>query len=313
MPELQRSVWALPCDDASVRHLCGVIRPVGWARIGRSLPTLAQAGPNLVADPTQSVLLYKCFEAVFNGPPDYPPQQIGDCVSFGHGHALDALQVVECYLGQLDQSVIHRAGTEFIYGAARKVSNDLGNFDGSYGGAAIKALTTVGAVSYAEYAQAGETTAYEGSRAKQWGRTGPPAALEAIAASHKLGAGALLTGTDDMIAALQNGHPCTICTARGFTMVRDATGACKLSGRWGHCMHVTAYRGTDSKMPPAFCVIQSWGPDQPTGPLVLDQPSYSFWSFVPDMAQIIDEGDSFALAGAPGFAPKAMPPELTAA
>lgn len=302
--------WKLPTDAANpFAHLCGVIRPPGWERIGRSLPTLAQAAPDLAPDPTQTVLLYKCWSEVFSGYPGYPAQEIGDCVSFGHAHAMDLLDTVECYVQQLDISAIRRHSTEFIYGAARKVSGDLGPFDGSYGGAAVKALTTVGYLSYAEMGSLGESTTYSGSRAKQYGRTGPSAKEEQLAGTHKLQAAALLQSTDDMMGAVQNGHSCTICTARGFNMQRDAKGFCRLQGRWGHCMMVAGYRADV----PGFLICQSWGPDQPQGPLDLDQPSWSFWCTVDDMAHIIAEGDSFALSGSPGFPTKALPPELLAA
>jgi hypothetical protein len=303
----QEHPWKLPSDPHPFDFAFGVIRPPGWERIGRSLPTLAQAAPDLPADPKQTVLLYRCFDEVFSGPPDYPAQQIGDCVSFGWSHANDALMTVEAYLGQLDVAHVRRTATEFTYGEARKVSGDLGLFDGSYGGAAAKAMTAIGFVSYQELGDAGLSTTYAGSRAKQWGRTGPPSELEAVAQGHKLASAVLLESTDDMMAAIQNGHPCAICTAHGFTTTRDADGFCRLSGRWGHCMHVTAYRADK----PGFLIVQSWGPDQPSGPLALGQPSYSFWCTVPEMARIIAEGDSFALAGSPGFARKAMPSELT--
>lgn len=298
----------LPTDDPAVRRLCGVIRPVGWERIGRSLLTLAQAAPDLPFDKSKTVLLYKCFKEIFSGYPEYPAQEIGDCVSFGHAHANDALMAIEAYMGDLDASAIHRTSTEFLYGEARKVSNDLGPFDGSYGGAAVKAMTTVGMLSYGQLKEAGESDTYSGQRAKQWGRTGPPVKLEPIAGGYKLGGAALLESTDDMGRALQNGHPCTICTAYGFTTTRDQQGFCRLSGRWGHCMHVTAYRGDR----PAFLIVQSWGPDQPSGPLDLDQPTYSFWCTPDDMSRIIAEGDSFALAGSPGFAPRGLPGALAA-
>jgi hypothetical protein len=303
----QEHPWKLPSDPHPFDFTFGVIRPPGWQRIGRSLPTLAQAAPDLPFDAKKTVLLYKCFTEVFSGYPDYPAQQIGDCVSFGHAHANDCLMTVEAYLGDLPVESIRRTATEFLYGEARKVSGDLGWGDGSYGGAAVKAMTTVGMLSYGQLKDAGESDAYSGSRAKQWGRTGPPTKLEPIAADYKLGAAALLQSADDMGRAIQNGHPCTICTAHGFTEQRDADGFCRLRGRWGHCMHVTAYRADK----PGFLIVQSWGPDQPSGPLALDQPSYSFWCTLEDMARIIDEGDSYALAGSPGFARKAMPSELT--
>lgn len=301
--------WALPCDAHDYAHLCGVVRPPGWERIGRTLPTLAQAAPDLPADPSKTVLLYKCFTEVFADYPDYPAQQIGDCVSFGHAHANDLLMTVEAYLRDLDPAAIRRTATEFLYGEARKVSNDLGPFDGSYGGAAIKAMTTVGMLSYGQLGEAGQETTYSGSRAKQWGRTGPPASLEPIAAGYKLQAGALLESAEDAIRAIQNGHPCTICTGHGFTMTRDSQGFCRLQGRWGHCMYLSAYRADR----PGFLVMQSWGPDQPSGPTDLDQPTWSFWADKDAIETIIGEGDSFALAGSPGFAPKSLPGELTPA
>ena len=313
MPEQdQVHPWKLPDADAHrFSYLCGVIRPPGWQRIGRTLPTLAQAAPGLVAaaDPKLSVLLYKCWTEIFADYPDYPAQQIGDCVSFGHAHALDLLDTVECYVGELDISAIRRHCTEFIYGMARKISGDLGPFDGSYGGAAVKALTTAGYLSYGEMGDLGEPTTYSGRRAKQYGRTGPTPQEEELAGTHKLQAAALLESTDDLIAALQNGHPCTICTERGFSMQRDKQGFCKMQGRWGHCMFISAYRADR----PGGLVMQSWGPDQPTGPTDLDQPSWSFWAELGDLARIIAEGDSWALSGSPGFPKKALPPELLAA
>jgi hypothetical protein len=51
-------------------------------------------------------------------------------------------------------------------------------------------------------------------------------------------------------------------------------------------------------------VLQSWGPNQPTGPTDLDQPSWSFWADLDALAEIIAEGDSTTLAFTPGFAPK---------
>jgi hypothetical protein len=161
-------------------------------------------------------------------------------------------------------------------------------------------------VSYGELAEIDESTSYTGQRAKQWGRTGPPAGAEAIAGRHKLGAAALLKSSDDMGAALQQGKPCTICTARGFSMQRDKQGFCRMQGRWGHCMFVAGYRADR----PGGLVVQSWGPDQPEGPTDLDQPTFSFWAEWDDLARIIDEGDSYAIAGTAGFARQSLPRAL---
>ena len=281
-------------------HLCGWCpdhpsRP----EVQASIPTLKDAGPWLAADPSKSVLLYKLWKEVFSDYPDYPAQQIGDCESFGHSHAHDLLQTIEAYLGDLPVELIGRTCTEAFYAAGREAGNMLGWGDGCYGSAMLKAATTIGVVRYADI---GQGAAYSGQRAKQWGRTGMPADLKPIAANRKL-SGAMLTSVDDMIAALQNGHPCTISTARGFSMTRDQQGFCRMQGRWGHCMGVAGYRSDR----PGFLILQSWGPQQPSGPLDLDQPTWSFWADKADVEQIIAEGDSDTLSGTPGFVVRALP------
>jgi hypothetical protein len=285
-------------------HLCGWVpdhplRPM----VARSIPDLKRAGPNLAADRSKSVLLYKVWKILFGDYPDYPAQEIGDCESFGHGHAHDLLQAGEVYLGDLDSSAVGRTCTEAFYAAGREAGGMLGFGDGCYGSAMLKAATTIGVLRYGDL-PAGQQV-YSGRRAKQWGRMGLSSELKAIAAGRKL-QGAMLTSTDDMVAALQAGHPCTISTAHGFTMTRDQQGFCKLRGRWGHCMGVVAYRHDR----PGFLVIQSWGPDQPTGPTDLDQPTWSFWCDEADMQTIIAEGDSDTLSATPGFAPRKLPAAL---
>jgi hypothetical protein len=271
-------------------------RPIVQAQI----PALKLAGPYLSADPPKSVLLYKVWKEVFSDYPDYPAQQIGDCESFGHGHAHDLLQTIEVYLGGLDASCVGRTCTEAFYACGREAGSMLGFGDGCYGSAMLKAAQTMGVLRYADLPS--DQQVYSGRRAKAWGRTGLPSDLKAIAAGRKL-QGAMLASTDDMIAALQSGHPCTISTGSGFNMTRDKQGFCRRQGRWGHCMGVVGYRADR----PGFLIVQSWGPDTPSGPLDLDQPPWSFWCDLKDMASIIAEGDSDTLSSTPGFAPKKMP------
>lgn len=287
-------------------HLCGWVDHPDRPAIARSFPTLAQAGPGLAADRAKSVLLYKVWKEVFGGYPDYPAQQIGDCESFGHGHTHDLRETVEAYLGDLDISAVGRTCTEAWYATGREAGNMLGWGDGCYGSAMLEAATTMGVLRYADLPDGQQE--YSGRRAKAWGRSGLPADLKAIAAGRKL-QGAMLASADEMLAALQAGHPCTISTAHGFTMNRDQQGFCRLSGRWGHCMGVVGYRADR----PGFLVIQSWGPDTPSGPTDLDQPTWSFWADWSAIETIIAEGDSDTLSATPGFAPRKMPAVLATA
>jgi hypothetical protein len=286
-------------------HLCGWIDDGGHRAIAATMPRLAEAGPWLrAANSSTPVLLYRCWTEVFAAYPDYPAQQIGDCTSFGHGHANDLLQAIEVFLGDLPANSVHQTDTEFLYGEARKEANMLGRQDGCYGAAVVQAMTKVGMVSRAAL---GVNGTYSGSRAKEWGLTGPPAGLEQLAAGYKLGNGAQVEDWDGLVAAVSNGYPVTVCTARGFTLARDKDGFCKSQGKWGHCMFIAGVRFDR----PGACIIQSWGPDSPTGPTALGQPSYSFWADQSAIEAILGEGDSWALSGSPGFAPRSLPGVLS--
>lgn len=289
-------------EETSYQHL------FGWRGVDdlqRSFaghfPTLAEAAPHLVGAPdsTDPILLYKAWRDVLGKDPDYPAQQIGDCVSFGHGHSNDLLQCIEIGLGE--PAVFQETDTEFIYGTSREVAGILGRQDGSYGAAAVKAMTTVGMVSRAMLGGDGN---YSGQRAKAWGLSGVPASAKQEAGAFKLGSAAQVSTWDELVAAMRNGYPVTICTAQGFTLDRDADGFCRARGRWGHCMFIAGVRFDR----PGACIVQSWGPETPSGPRALDQPSFSFWAERPVVERILGEGDSWALSKSPAFERRELPP-----
>ena len=272
--------------------------------VASSMQRFAAAAPSLLwekpANDNRPILLYKAWTTLFKDYPPYPAQQIGDCVSFGHGHANDLLQCVDWVLSHGEHGArptpndIQETDTEFIYGESRKIGGMLGGGDGSVGAFAVKAMTTVGSVSRR---MLGENGPYSGRRAKQWGRTGPPADVEAMAAKFKLGAAAQVSTWDELVSALHNGNVVTISTARGFNMTRDSQGFCRMQGRWGHCMFIAGVRFDR----PGACVVQSWGMNTPSGPTDLDQPSYSFWADRTAIESILSEGDSWALSKSASF------------
>ncbi len=113
-----------------------------------------------------------------------------------------------------------------------------------------------------------------------------------------------MTTWDELVAALQNGYPVTICTGQGFTLTRDKDGFCRAKGSWGHCMFIAGARFDR----PGACIIQSWGPDQPEGPTALGQPSFSFWAEKDVIEAILGQGDSWALSKSPAFQSRELPP-----
>jgi len=94
---------------------------------------MAAATPWLLAQvpPISPTFLYKAWHDVLGKDPDYPAQQIGDCGSFGYGHANDLIQCIEIALGE--SADYHETDTEFIYATSREVAGILGAGDGSYG------------------------------------------------------------------------------------------------------------------------------------------------------------------------------------
>jgi hypothetical protein len=135
-------------DPDTPVQLCGWIDDPNRHFVARSFPhpTFSQAAPDLMTgDNSKDVFLYKAWVDVLGKYPEYPAQQIGDCTSFGSGHALDLLQCIEIALGNM--AIEYRETcTEAIYGMGREVGGMLGGGDGCYGVAVAKALTDFGAI-----------------------------------------------------------------------------------------------------------------------------------------------------------------------
>jgi hypothetical protein len=165
-------------------------------------------------------------------------------------------------------------------------------------------MTSVGIVSRQ---MLGTTGPYDGTRAKSWGSTGPPANFLAEAKGYKLGAASLVSTWAELVAAISNGYPVTICCDQGFVLTRDAQGFCAQSGTWGHCMMISGVRFDR----PGACINQSWGRNVPDGPSALEQPDWSFWADQSDIEAILAEGDCWALSNSPAFFARGVPQAWT--
>ena len=269
-------------------------------------PFFGSVAPRLVGDEHDGrpILLYKAFRDVLGGYPKYFAQDVGECVGDGHGHGVDLLQCVEIALGE--PSEYRETDTVFVYATSREVAGILGRGDGSYGSAAVKAMQTIGVASVEMVGAPGPDG---GARATAWGRYGVPADVKRAAGAYRLGGAARVTTWAELVAAMRNGYPVTICSNQGFedswrrVNPRDAWGFCTPGGTWGHCMLIGGVRFDR----PGACILQSWGPDVPSGPLALDQPSYSFWADRYVVEAMLAQGDSWALRQAPAFVERRLP------
>ena len=162
-------------------------------------------------------------------------------------------------------------------------------------------MTTIGMVSRE---MLGADGTYSGDRAKEWGRTGPPHDLETKATPYKLGSAALVSTWDDLVAAISNGYPVTICTNQGFNLTRDSDGFCRR-----RAPGATAWSsGGCASIAQGHAFSRAGDPISPSGPMVLDQPSFSFWAEQKVVESILGEGDCWALSKAPAFVQRDLPP-----
>jgi hypothetical protein len=282
--------------------------PVGTSAFVSSLPkpTLADAGPDLVLDEKRDVFLGKylleCDPSWKRG-----AQKIGSCVGWGWSLSCDILAACDIHLRAETETYGGRVLEASVYAFSRvevRGGRNLGG-DGSYGGAAAKAVTKYGTLHYGiDYA--GERfTDNSGSREKEWGRDGVPDRLEKYAAQHKVSSVALVTKFEDAAKAIQNGYPVAVCSMRGFSMtLRD--GYLTPMGQWAHCM---MFAGVRWKPRPALLCVNSWG-DCYSGsvdPALPPQFQKSAGWVEADVCTSMLRGeDSFALSGYSGFAPRKL-------
>lgn len=271
-------------------------------------PTLAQAGPDLALDESRDVFLggylLQCMPGWTRG-----AQKIGSCVGWGWALSCDILAACDVLLRNEPESFGGRVLEASVYAFSRvevRGSRNLGG-DGSYGGAAAKAVTKYGTLHYGiDYGNGDRFTDNSGSREKEWGRDGVPDRLEPFAAQHKVSTVALTSTFEDAARAIQNGYPVAVCSMRGFSMtLRD--GYLKPMGSWAHCM---MFAGVRWKPRPALLCVNSWG-DCYTG--TVDQglpPQFqrsSGWVEASVCTSMLSGQDSFAVSGYAGFPPRTLP------
>lgn len=270
-------------------------------------PTLAQAGPELALDENRDVFLgdylLQCDPGWKRG-----AQTIGSCVGWGWALSCDILACCDVLMRNEPEVYGGRVLEASVYAFSRvevRGQRNLGG-DGSYGGAAAKAVTKFGTLHYGvEYA--GERfTDNSGLREKEWGRDGVPDRLEPFAAKHKVSSVALVTDFEQAAKAIQNGYPVAVCSMRGFSMtMRD--GYLTPMGSWAHCMMFAGVRWNPK---PALLCVNSWG-DCYTGSVDPKLPKQfqrsAGWVEAATCTSMLKGEDSFALSGYSGFAPRTLP------
>lgn len=276
-------------------------------------PTLAEAGPMLVAAPHDVFL----GEFLLKLDPGWKrlSQPIGSCVGWGWSLAVQMLAACDiCMRNEREVyggRVLEAATYGFSRVEARNLDHNYGG-DGSYGAAAAKAVTKFGTL-YADREYDGKT--YRSADAKlerAWGRDGVPDFLEPYAAERKVLEVSQVRGFSDVARCIGNGYTVAVCSTLAFklTFTKDADGRGGWlkhdpSDEWPHCQMICGVR--HGSRPGAF-VENSWA-DCYAGPVDERLPEAfqrsGGWVDADVIDRMIggDRSDSFALAGYSGFAP----------
>lgn len=269
-----------------------------------------------IAVPQTNVFLYDLVRKVKGGDLDPGPQGIGDCTSWGYaggGDVLQCTQIAKKLLASgllnasdpedIDSAISRRdivetfeeMSTEAIYALGRcEVGKQWNSYsDGGVGAWMAKAVAQYGYLSRPALVRAGLKGNYDSKRAKLWGAKGLPDELEPIAKQHIVKNASLVKSFDEAAAAIINYlNPVIVCSNRGFSMKRDTQGFCSPSGVWYHCMKLIAIRWDR----PGGLIVQSWGAASPTGPLMFNQPTNSFWVDANVLDYMLRQNDSFVIS-----------------
>lgn len=251
-------------------------------------------------------LLHQIFPRVVGKPFPVWNQGIGDCVSFGWALALSTLVATQVARGQ-SSGYPADVATEPIYGGSRVEvgGRRLGpSEDGSIGAWAARWVCDWGVLFRQNYGPE-DLSAYQPSRARSWGWSGVPDALEPIAREHPVGTARLIgsyTAARDWIAGV-NG-PVVVCSNQGFEDRRDSQGFARARGVWPHCMCFVAVDDAASR--PGLLCCNSWGPSWISGPTRHDQPPGSFWVDAETADRMLRQGDSHGVSDFRGLGPRTI-------
>lgn len=232
-------------------------------------------------------------------------RDVGCCVGAGWKHGADVCQAGQILSGAVFE--FRPCSAEVIYGGSRvEVGKGQIRGDGSVGAWAANWCKNYGIVAMEKYDSA-DLTEFSPTRARQFGKTGVPADIEAAARLHPIRNTALVKSWQEVKKAIQQYFPVVVCSDQGFTMERDANGVCKPRGSWAHCMVIIAVRTLpDGRV--QFFILNSWGNTAHSGPVSPpDAPPAGFWTDAAVIDDMVKQGDSFALSEAVGFPARRIP------
>lgn len=215
-------------------------------------------------------------------------QNRGTCVSRGAKRVADLCQAIAIGFGA--PFAFEYLSHAYIYGTCREHGGDLSNQDGAVGAWAAWSVGNDGNLRNSDVGDNDNDDAL----AVKWGARGVPSDIKSQGRLHLIKKVVPIASCEearDWIASGIGGI--TVASNVGYEGQRNSQGVVRRRGSWSHQMCLTGWRH-DRKQ---FLQDQSWGPDQPGGPIGdIEIPSYSWWTEWDDVAQQIRERDTFGFA-----------------
>lgn len=244
--------------------------------------------------------------------PNVDQKSVGCCVGCGWKHILDVALGIDIQNGN-NKAKWKPVSVEVIYAGSRV---DIGGGklkgDGSVGAWAKEFVMQDGIAPMEEVAGV-DLSVFSPDRARQWGKSGMPAGVKAIAKQFPIKAAAQVKSAEEGVKALQQDYPIAICSNVGFANAdgtpgtRDQYGFVKPRGNWGHCMAAIAYRKAAGAAPAGVFILNSWGDSAHKGPVVPpDAPVAGFWCDIKTFDKILKQNDSYAVSSVTGFPAKKL-------
>jgi hypothetical protein len=286
--------YALPVDNGWVAPEEGVVEAF---KETLQYPEFSDVPIYGAEEAPDTVLLFKSVEKVTGKPlPALNQGAVGSCCGFGWTNAAQVTAAVEIDNG--DRETWKLLSPSYVYGGSRVLIGGSGRppfrGDGSNAVWCAKFSQQYGIVS------AEEAGVYTEAQARKWGSEGPPKSLLESGKKHLIKTVTQVKTIDQLVAAISAGYAIQIASNAGFTQTRDKEGFCRRSGVWNHSMAMIAYKDRKGKRP-GVLVVNSWGPNSASGPMV-DMPNGAcFWISFDDANYILRQGDSWAYSGIDGF------------
>jgi len=227
--------------------------------------------------------------------------QLGSCVGFGSGSAIDQRGAVMAYSRSVwskNNRWVGLVAKGHIYALSRIGHGGFG--DGSTGSWMASSISKYGIPFRSQKAGQYDFNDYNIGLIRSWTRSGSVPQEVTEKASEYKGRAVLVEDTEEARVALQRGFPIYICSQSSFRTTRDSQGVSPRTGRaWAHCMNVCAYIDELD----AFVILNSWGPDKQYGGWIggpvgflEDLPQGAFICSRRDMEYILKQGDSYCIA-----------------